>query len=62
MKIYYIETTDSEWSHSVKGFYSSLDKAKENMCHFSDWYRNKGTGKIYELTLDINEHKLVYQN
>jgi hypothetical protein len=63
MKIYYISTSDNEYNCSIKGYYSTLEKAKENMCHFSDWYRNYGTGEIYEITLDTNEitKRLVYK-
>lgn len=62
MKIYYIYTTDNEWSGSIKGYYSTLEKAKEALQDESDWYRPNGTGIIYELTLDTNEVKLVYEN
>ena len=62
MKIYYIYTTDNEWRGSIKGYYSSLEKAKEAICHHSNWWRPKGTGEIYELTLDTNEKRLVYAN
>ena len=61
MKIYYIYTIDNEWSGSIKGYYSTLKKAKENMRHFFDWYRAIGTGEIYEVTLDTNETRLVYK-
>ena len=62
MKIYYIETTNNEWDSSIKGYYSTLEKAKEALQHESNWYRPNGTGEIYELTLDTNETKLVYEN
>lgn len=60
MKIYYIETTDNEWSSSIKGYYSTFEKAKEALQHHNNWYRPNGTGRIYEITLDTNEKKLVY--
>ena len=62
MKIYYIETTDNEWSSSIKGYYSTLEKAKQALQHEGNWYRPKGTGEIYELTLDTNKCRLVYEN
>lgn len=61
MKIYYIKTTDNERNSSIKGYYSTLEKAKENMCHFADWYRANGTGEIYEVTLDTDKIRLVYK-
>lgn len=61
MKIYYIKTSDNEWSRSIKGYYSTLEKAKEAILHENDWYRENGTGQIYELTLDSNVTKLVYE-
>ena len=61
-KIYYIETSDNEWSSSIKGYYSTLDNAKKDMKNFSNWYRPNGTGQIYELTLDTHESPvLVYE-
>ena len=54
-KIYYIETSDNEWSSSIKGYYSTLEKAKAAMKNFSNWYRPNGTGQIYELELDTNK-------
>lgn len=60
MKIYYIQTY-GEFRSYIEGYYSTLEKAKENMCHFGDWYRAKGTGEIYEVTLDTNETRLVYK-
>jgi hypothetical protein len=62
MKIYYIYTTDNEWRGSIKGYYSSLEKAKEALQYHSNWYRPNGTGEIHEITLDSNEKRLVYEN
>lgn len=62
MKIYYIKTTDNERSSSIKGYYSTLEKAKEALQDESNWYRPNGTGEIYEITLDTNEVNLVYDN
>ena len=64
MKVYYILNTTGEYNTSIKGYFSSLDKAKEALKQCCDWYRSYGTGRIYEIELDSlsSMPKLVYRN
>ena len=63
-KIYYIENTKDDWGRTyISGYYSSLNKAKAGLKNHCDWYRPRGTGKIYEKELNKDEEgKLVYEN
>ena len=68
-KIYYIATT-REFGQDICGYYSDFATAKKNMIHFSNWWRPKGTGRIYEVDLNIpttdvlgkQNPRLVYEN
>ncbi len=52
-KIYCIKNTTDEWGTlTTVGFYSTYEKALEEVKKCRDWYRPKGTGHIYEVTLD----------
>ena len=46
-KIYYIECTTSEFSSAIKGYFETLDEAKEALKSCSNWYVPDNTGKIY---------------
>ena len=62
--VYYIRNTISEYKSNIRGYFGSLDKAKEALQNCSDWYRHKGTGKIYRIRLNtLNATpELVYAN
>lgn len=62
--IYVIKNTVNEWNSETKGYFSSLDKAKEALKECCDWYRSKGTGKIYRIRLNALRvaPELVYEN
>lgn len=61
-KLYYIENTVSEINSCVRGYFSSFEDAKECLKDCCDWYREKGTGKIYEVKFGLNEKpKLIYK-
>ena len=49
--VYYIETTKNEWKSDIDGFFNTLEEAKEALKECSNWYRPKGTGKIFLKTL-----------
>ena len=56
--IYYsIVNTTSDRTRGETGRYKTYEEAKENLKNHCDWYREKGTGTIYEVTekLDITE-------
>lgn len=63
MKIYFIKNTINEYDTTIRGYFSSLDNAKEALKKCEDWWRSKGTGRIYEVELDtLNSYpKLVYE-
>lgn len=62
-KIYYIQNTVDERYSKIRGYFSTLEKAKEELKKCSDWFRPKGTGKIYSINLDVlnDEPKLEYK-
>ena len=63
-KIYYIQNTINEYQSRITGYYSSFEKAKEALKECNDWYRSKGTGKIYKVQLDVSAFftTLIYEN
>lgn len=62
-KIYYIQNTVDERYSKIRGYFSTLEKAKEELKECSDWFSPKGTGKIYSINLDVlnDEPKLEYK-
>lgn len=61
--IYYIETTKNEWTSGIDGFFNTLEEAKEALKECSNWYRPKGTGKIFFKEFGLNTiPKLIYNN
>ena len=64
MKIYYIKNTIDEYRTTIRGYFTSLTKAKEALKDCCDWYRSYGTGRIYAIEAN-NLHalpELVYEN
>lgn len=63
-KLYYIKNTINEYGSSIRGYYSSLKKAKEALKDCQDWYRSKGTGSIYAVDLNTANpvETLVFKN
>lgn len=54
--IYYcIINTTSESKTEVTGRYATLAVAMKDLENKQDWYRPKGTGKIYRVGLNFNE-------
>jgi hypothetical protein len=52
-KIYYIECTTSEFSSAIKGYFETLEEAKEALKSCSNWYGPDNTGKIYSKELGL---------
>ena len=60
--VYFIENTINEFATTVKGYFSTLDDAKEALKECSNWFRPKGTGRIYFQEFGLNKPtKLVYK-
>ena len=53
-KIYYIECTTSETRSAIKGYFETLEEAKEALKSCSNWYGSNNTGKIYSKELGLN--------
>ena len=50
-KYYEIENSVSEYKSQVTGIYTTYDAAIKALADKCDWYRPKGTGTIYEVSL-----------
>lgn len=62
-KIYYIENTVDEHNTQINGYFRTLDEAKEGLKDCCDWYRPKGTGRIYMVAFGLHSKpELVYEN
>ncbi len=62
-KIYFIENTVDEMRSKVSGYFKSYEDAYEGLKECADWWREKGTGKIYEVTFGLHQQrKLVYDS
>lgn len=61
MKLFYIENTVDERNSRIMGYFSTLDAAQDALKSCEDWYRSKGTGKIYQVDMDTlsPEHVVV---
>ena len=59
---YYIENSVDEYHSEPQAFFETLDEAKEAMKGFSDWYRGKGTGKIYFQPFGTNSRSSEYSS
>lgn len=53
-KIYYIECTTSETRSAIKGYFETLEDAKQALKSCSNWYAPDNTGKIYSKELGLN--------
>lgn len=53
-KIYYIECTTSETRSAIKGYFATLEDAKEALKSCSNWYCPDNTGKIYSQEFGLN--------
>lgn len=53
-KIYYIECTTSETRSAIKGYFETLEEAKEALKSCSNWYGPDNTGKIYSKEFGLN--------
>jgi len=61
--IYYIENTVNESRSKISGYFDNAQDASEALKNCEDWYRPKGTGKIYRVELGLcNQPELVYEN
>lgn len=60
--VYYIKNTVSETYQDIKGYFKTLDEAKNALNKCSDWYRPRGTGRIYWIEFGLNKNpKLMYE-
>lgn len=50
---YYIENTVHEWDSRPSIYTETLEEAKEAIKGCSDWYCDRGTGKIYFQSLEF---------
>ena len=53
-KIYYIECTTSETRSAIKGYFETLEDAKQALKSCSNWFGPNNTGKIYSKELGLN--------
>lgn len=61
--IFFIENTIDEYRSSVSGYFVSLNDAQAALKECADWWRPKGTGKIYFKEFGLNTNKvLVYES
>ena len=62
--IYAIENTVNEYHSNYTRFCSTLEEAKRELQDCCDWFREKGTGRIYRFKLDTGVdpvRELVYE-
>ena len=52
IKWYEIHNTISEWDSRCTGRYLTFEKAKEGLKDKEDYYRHRGTGTIYECSIN----------
>ena len=61
--IYYIQNIVDERRVIIRGYFKSLEEAKEALKDCSDWFCPKGTGRIYFKKFGLNQNsQLVYEN
>lgn len=61
--LFYIENTINEIHSNRSGYFKTLDEAKEALKECCDWFRPKGTGRIYYVEFGLNKKRtLVYKN
>lgn len=61
-----IRNTINEYDQQISGYYETFDEAKAALKHKSDWWKPKGTGKIYKIqfnkeTDNYTKEILVYE-
>lgn len=62
--IYYIQNTIDERRSKIQGYFDNLERAIE-VCkaECSDWFREKGSGEIYEVAFGLNiKPRLVWKD
>lgn len=60
--MYYIENTVNEYDSTIVGYFETFEGAVTALQNCSDWYREKGTGRIYQIGFGLNKRpKLVYE-
>ena len=60
--IYYsIVNTTSDRTRGETGRYKTYEEAKEDLKNHCDWYREKGTGTIYEITEKLDRTELGFK-
>ena len=60
--IYYsIVNTTSDRTRGETGRYKTYEEAKEDLKNQCDWYREKGTGTIYEITERLDRTELGFE-
>ena len=61
--IYYIQNTIDEWHSAIKGYFPTIEEAVEAAAKCADWFREDGTGEIYEVGFGLNaKRKLVWKD
>jgi hypothetical protein len=61
--LFYIENSVDEYHSKIKGYFNTLNDAKEGLKECSDWYRPNGTGTIYMKGFGLNSKcQEVYHN
>lgn len=51
MTLYAIETTDNEYSSSIKETFDTFDDAMANVGRFCDWWSSRGSCTILEIVM-----------
>jgi len=61
--IYYIENYINEIHTSISGYFTTEDEAHEGLKSCADWFRPKGTGRIYFQEFGLGKTPiLIYEN
>ena len=62
-KIYLIENTVDERAVRVSGYFKTYDEAYEALKECADWWREKGTGQIWEVSFGLHTKRVkVYDS
>ena len=57
--IFYIENTYDEFHTRIRGYFKTFEDALQSLAKCSDWYRDKGTGRIYMMELGLDKHPFL---
>lgn len=57
---YYIEVSASEFSRRIKGYFQTLEEAKEAIKYVANWSCPEGTGYIYFQPFESRVEKYLY--